>query len=934
MDEGGKNIADRTGETVSEPVRNIPEELQKRRSTRAVQAVPLMVSGVDALGRSFTERTSTLIINCHGCRYQSKHYVLKNMWVTLEIPHSGSGQPPRVVRGRVAWIQRPRSVRQLFQVALELEIPGNVWGIAFPPGDWFSSPDTAQLPAGVAPSAQNPPPEATAQEHVRPAGEAEMDFPIPLSGADVAETSEPDNVRVFPAPLSTADAAAQLTRQVTRLVEDAQQQVQASVQQAAAQAVSAERRMAIEDFEQRFAIAREELSHELSGAIEKIQQESESSSRAAHEAARETMRNDLTARLGHQLEELTRGITVQISQEISAQRGEQARRLQDAVQGLERALRQAEETTARLAESVKQSETQVAGRTAAAIGQAEEAVRQQEEALAAQRELLRISASEIQQHTASALASAQAVWQKHLSGELEAAQMRWQIAIDNAVAGAQATATGSLREQSSEQLAQLREESGRLLAELRKTAATVTSETQRQLTALEQSIQLQSEQLQTALARATEKLQQLESSASRMETLQQGAVDLQSQIGELLNRHIAELQRRSDSLFEEVSARIRGAFEESAREAVARFGQQIESAVKPHVASAEEAVHRLAGGRSLLEAALTMQQDRIRKSAEEAFAEALEQFRTNLGSAEQLLKASTGTVAARSLAEFEEKVAGVKRQATEDLLKSAEWYEKKAQTQIHSLTEKTCEQAEMKLREKAAEVSSIFGTELDHSSRTFIDHTQTQMEEVVRDAFERSRALFSEAADTTSAAFIDEIQRGAREELSGFETEIQKSATESRSELEAAQSEITQKLTSEQEDFLRRFEASMRGVLEAGIAEAHGRVQAGFEPLLQSWKSMTDAHQAEMRGLYTRMGEQAAEEYRGRLENVSKQWMLATVASLDRQSREVLSGASSAAAGKMREAFTAVFAEMGEALRERLRQIGANVELPVPQKSP
>ena len=43
---------------------------------------------------------------------------------------------PRQVRGRVAWIQRPRTVRQLFQVALELELPGNVWGIGFPPEDW------------------------------------------------------------------------------------------------------------------------------------------------------------------------------------------------------------------------------------------------------------------------------------------------------------------------------------------------------------------------------------------------------------------------------------------------------------------------------------------------------------------------------------------------------------------------------------------------------------------------------------------------------------------------------------------------------------------------------------------------------------------------------------------------------------------------------
>src|SRR5204863_433735 len=133
MNDSGSNFADETLEMVSENANYASAELRKRRSTRIVQAVPLVVTGVDALGRPFVERTSSLIINCHGCRYQSKHYVLKNMWVTMEIPHPETGQPPRTVRGRVAWIQRPRTVRQLFQVALELEVSGNVWGIGFPP---------------------------------------------------------------------------------------------------------------------------------------------------------------------------------------------------------------------------------------------------------------------------------------------------------------------------------------------------------------------------------------------------------------------------------------------------------------------------------------------------------------------------------------------------------------------------------------------------------------------------------------------------------------------------------------------------------------------------------------------------------------------------------------------------------------------------------
>ena len=201
---GGPELTDDTSEMPIEGAANTTEELRKRRSTRIVQAVPLQVTGVEALGRPFAERTSTLIINCHGCRYQSKHYVLKNMWVNLEVPHPEQGHPPRRVRGKVAWIQRPRTVRQLFQVALELEAPGNAWGIAFPPDDWFAFPEENKFLSNPA-SAMDLPPSIGMPAH----GEA----PLPIVEAEPG-VATPDNLRVFPAPASATDASLQLARQL------------------------------------------------------------------------------------------------------------------------------------------------------------------------------------------------------------------------------------------------------------------------------------------------------------------------------------------------------------------------------------------------------------------------------------------------------------------------------------------------------------------------------------------------------------------------------------------------------------------------------------------------------------------------------------------------------------------------------------------------
>src|SRR5271156_5405065 len=124
------------GGIVTESLPSSDPGTQKRRSTRIVQAIPITVSGTDALGQPFKERTTTVMVNCHGCKYQSKHYVPKNSIVKLDIPQPEPGSKPKSTEGRVVWVQRPRTVRELFQIGLEFEVPGNAWGIAFPPEDW------------------------------------------------------------------------------------------------------------------------------------------------------------------------------------------------------------------------------------------------------------------------------------------------------------------------------------------------------------------------------------------------------------------------------------------------------------------------------------------------------------------------------------------------------------------------------------------------------------------------------------------------------------------------------------------------------------------------------------------------------------------------------------------------------------------------------
>jgi hypothetical protein len=920
MDELGGNFADEATEMAPETSASTSTELRKRRSTRIVQAVPLLVTGVDALGRPFTERTSTLIINCHGCRYQSKHYVLKNMWVTAEVPHPETGRPPRTVRGRVAWIQRPRTVRQLFQVALELEVPGNVWGIAFPPEDWFAFPEATEIATKFEGSGDIVQPQLPAPE---------LEFSAQLNDTEPSPVSGADNIRLFPSPASTTDASLQLARQVARLVADAKQQIQAAAREAASQAVLAERKVSFEQWEQKFAAARAELAKEAVRGIERIQEESDAWTRAANAAAVEALKNELPRWLAPQLEQLTRELTTQLAQEGAVQRNNHAQQLKSTSETLQELCQQAEGAAARLKSQAEQTEAQISERAEAAAHAVEEVARQREETAGSERESLRAAANEIQAQVLSEFSSTQSSWHLHLSSELEAAEARWLTMVEATLGSAGERAAAGFNEQARGRMAQLQEELVRHATALRESTAGAVTESEQRLAALRSSVEEQSQRLEAAAARANESTDRLEQFAPRLENAQRQALEgFASQLDDVLSLHRNELHRRSESLFEEIKTRIRGAFEEASAQAVTQFEQRIDGMVEPHVSRTEQAIHRLAGGRALLDAALTLQQDRIRNSADEAFAEAMGRFRENLGSVEQLLHESAETITGRHLTELESKTSDLKHQAIEELFKSAEWYEKRTQTQIQNLSDKTTEQAGNQMREKAGEISSVFAGELDNASRNFVRHTQTQMEEVVHDSFERARALFREASETTEAAFTDEIQRTARQELAGFSEELQRATEQTRAQCDAGRVALAEKVTAEQEDFLRRFQAGMSSAIEAGVAEAQHRVQEGFGPLLDSWKAMTDAHQGELQGVYAQMGGQAAEKYRNRLENLSNQWMLATVTSLDHQSRDAVANMANTAQEKLRETCAEVLASMGDTLREKLRQIASSFALP------
>ena len=118
-----------------------------RRSSRLERQIPLLISGHDGVGQEFLERTTVVSLNLHGCRYPSRHECAVGTWVTLQIVGNALGEKGCNMRAQIKSVHPPPNPRELFQVGVELEAPGNIWGISPTPLDW--RPLLGTMPFGV-----------------------------------------------------------------------------------------------------------------------------------------------------------------------------------------------------------------------------------------------------------------------------------------------------------------------------------------------------------------------------------------------------------------------------------------------------------------------------------------------------------------------------------------------------------------------------------------------------------------------------------------------------------------------------------------------------------------------------------------------------------------------------------------------------------------
>jgi hypothetical protein len=948
-------------ELVTEPLVSTDPDGQKRRSTRIVQAVPITVTGVDALGQPFKERTTTVMVNCHGCKYQSKHYVPKNSMVTLEVPRPEAGQK-RTTQGRVVWVQRPRTVRELFQIGLEFEVAGNVWGIAFPPEDWFPSIEDAGSETPATPSAPEPTlsvappvtPPATAASI--PEKKAEPTAPIPKVTVPAAGAAKPptpahpvstppasgsaalkapappappsalpqapapsahsgvpaasaEASKIHVVPSATADLQGPLARQMAQMVDEVKDKLDKSLRRGAEAAITEE-----------MAIARLQLDSQLHEAIEKaikasMERVSESSVKKVVQQAA-----DRTAAIVEEARKATETSAIHLDEKI--REAVQQAVSHAAEQAANQAAQQAADQTASL--NLKQAVDEAVDRALVERAASTPSLEILNSPEAAQQHLDQWRKS--LEETAQSVRS-QTVEQSQ--AEIAAANQRWNQQFEASLAGASRELDEKIANSSHRIDERISEVSRQAISQAEQN---ILSRSQSLRASLDEVIGGAAANIESLGAGLKQERERAEETKSQLHDAAKVTLEQTRQrLDEILAEQHKEIGRKADQIIAERAQQIEPALETSAQKVLARVSSELDQKIAPKleavqkIASELENAERHAASvqshigeqmRLAAQQALQLQnsiREQAQQSSQQVIQESIQQLRAEASKLPAEFEESYRASLLKAQEELQQKSTETQHETYEALSKASDWYQKKAQTTMQSSLEKAVEQSATTLRDRAAEVSSMLASELDHYGRTYVEHSTAQIEDAAGEIASREREKLNETAQIATASFSDQVQQVTAESLRRFEHSSRTALEKARSDMEF-----------NREGSLAEFQQKLDERMMEGVEQARTFLQSQLAPLIETWEEKREAEQEEWKLQLKQSTDESIEQYKARLENASNSWLLASATTLGQHSQSVLDTIAKAAEKRLRDTCSQVLAGMGDTLKERLLGISTD----------
>lgn len=861
---------------------------QRRRSERVAQSLPIIVRGVDLLGQPFEERTATLTFNLHGCRYPSRYHLPKNTWVTIEITHAAK---PRNVRARVAWVQRPRSVRELFQIAVELESSGNIWEHEPVPSSWTSSPAATAVPAHT---------EFSPESNLRVARESE---------AAAAIKSQPNLVERIMAehtnnPLETilnselphpSEASAMTESPLLRELRAAlESQARQSVEAAAAQANEQIRREADEIAGRRAASA-EENFHRLEEEFE-----------VAQRSARERLAGELAARK----EEILAGVKAELDGNLQGARKilEDLSHKVDAIRGEGEAA--AAEATSRVAQLRLQMEAAEASRASqAAPGTSPEELAAEEAAVSR--------------------------WRGKLELEMAVAQSQWNELLQSSLDSGIERLAGQLSERTQEFVRSAEQKTSERLAALQQPFHQISSEAGENLAAMRAS-------LDAELSRARMSLGDIEHAASRMkeysaqlEAASHDALnELHRRLEKILETHTDEMSRRVEALATGLPQRVAPSLDSLGRQFIDHAVAEVESKLTPHLERVPALLRELSSREVQSEEALRLHRERLRQLSENSQREMAAQIAATIAT----LRSDFEAARKESLAKWNEELeaGGVRAAhgAAESISKTSEWLQQEARARLQVIVEQGLAAASGALEEKTAEAAQKVSAQIEAQSTGHVAQVQHRLDALAAETEGRAKTQLELAAEEAAASFGQVLRHIAEQETVEFTNQSRAALRERAAELEVAAGAALRSFEANAATSLQGFQAQLATQVETGAAEGRRALEAESAAVLNVFRGECAAHEKELTLNAELMTREAASKFQERLETAGDSWIVSSIRRLNEHGQDSIEALMRSADQTLRDSCAKFFESLAQSLRERTETRSAAAFPGFPEQTP
>ena len=876
---------------------------ERRRSERLSESLPLIVRGIDLLGQPFEERTSTLAFNLHGCRYTSKHHLPRNTWVTLDLPQGmpqgqaqgstqanastnagadarGNSRIP--LRARVAWVQRPHSIRDFFQIAVELESPANIWGTEA--AEWNNaaagSPASADAPARSIPRF-NERPEASvtaenfgsSMDHFKTEAEADSgDAQAAAAPASAHEFARDAMQHADDAPAANSpllrELRAELDRQAKDAVLTAAEQAREEVLQTAA-ATARERSSSAEVL---FAKWKSEVEKMQAGAREEFFAQVS----ARQEEALGTLKSEFEEKFGQ-----ARELLGEIARQAETLRAESGN---------------AQEATGQVARALLQLEAADAARTSKAAGPSKEEIAAEENAVAA--------------------------WRQRLESEMSVAQGQWNELLQSSLDNNLQRMVEQLAERSQDVLRNAEQKMTERLGELRQPFAQAAAEARETFSGIQSALEQEVLKARSSLAEVKQVASRTEEFSAQLEAASQDTVnELHRRLERILDAQTAEMHRRMEHLSADVAQRAVPVLDSLSHQFQERAVAEAEAKLAPHLERVPTLLHELAAREVQLEDSLRLHRERLRQVSENNQREVAAQTATTLASLHADFEAARKDVLAKWSEELETSGVRASHAAAESIGHTSEWLQQEARARLQALVEQSFVTAEAGLGQKSEDAGQKFETQLAAQSAAHLGQIWAQVEGVAAEVVARTRTDLDRAAEAAAASFGQLLHEVSDRETTQFAATTATTRRERAEEFDHATQELLHQLDVNAFSSVERFRAQMASQWDTSVGEGRAALGAEFASALEGFRAERDAHQNEWCAQLERVSGEAAGKFQDRLQTTADSWVMASVRRLNEHGQNGIESLLRSADQALRDSCSKVFDGLAQMLRERATNV-------------